>query len=164
MGWHHGAVQKQAIDLLIHGARELATPQGTDARAGAAMGELLVNAQGAIAVDKGLIVACGAEEELLRSYEAQESLDAQGGTLLPGFVDAHTHPVFAGTRETEFEQRLAGARYAEIAAAGGGILSTVKGVRNASSEELLALLLDRLDRFLLLGTTTIDDRGVPVLP
>jgi imidazolonepropionase len=71
-------------------------------------------------------------------------------------VDAHTHPVFAGTREEEFESRVAGASYLEIAAAGGGIASSVKGVRGASAEELLVALLLRLDRFLELGTTTVE--------
>ena len=137
-------MQKQAIDLLIHGASELATPLGTGSRAGSAMDEIHVLEKGAVALDQGRILACGLESELRELYAPTECLDAEGGTLLPGFVDAHTHPVFAGTREGEFEQRLAGARYAEIAAAGGGILSTVKGVRNASREELLALLLDRL--------------------
>lgn len=152
-------MQKQAIDLLIHGASELATPLGTGPRAGSAMDEIHVLEKGAVALDQGRILACGLESELREFYAPTECLDAEGGTLLPGFVDAHTHPVFAGTREGEFEQRLAGARYAEIAAAGGGILSTVKGVRNASREELLALLLDRLDRFLMLGTTTVEAKS-----
>lgn len=152
-------MQKQPIDLLIHGASELATPQGTLARSGSAMGELEIQAQGALAIHEGLILALGSEEQLRGIYEPRKSLDAEGGTLLPGFVDAHTHPVFAGTREVEFEQRLAGARYAEIAEAGGGILSTVKGVRNASREQLLAQLLDRLDRFLMLGTTTVEAKS-----
>ena len=152
-------MQRQVIDLLVHGASELATPLGQGARSGTDMDEVQVLDQGAVAVHQGCILACGSEADLRAAYEPTECFDAEGGTLLPGFVDAHTHPVFAGTREAEFAQRLAGARYTEIAAAGGGILSTVKGVRSASREELLALLLTRLDRFLMLGTTTIEAKS-----
>ena len=101
------------------------------------------------------IVAVGPELELRERYSATRELDARGGTVIPGFVDAHTHPVFSGTREDEFEMRTRGATYVEIAQAGGGILSSVRGVRAASKEELLAGLLVRLERFLALGTTTI---------
>jgi imidazolonepropionase len=109
-----------------------------------------------LAVDGGLIVAVGRASDLRRAWRGRRELDAGGGILVPGFVDAHTHPVFAGTREEEFEMRVAGASYLEIAGAGGGIVSSVKGVRGASAEELLAALLLRLDRFLALGTTTIE--------
>ena len=109
-----------------------------------------------MAVDGGRIVAVGPEAELRGSWRGRRELCAAGGTLIPGFVDAHTHPVFAGTREEEFESRVAGASYLEIAAAGGGIASSVKGVRGASAEELLVALLLRLDRFLELGTTTVE--------
>ncbi len=144
------------IDLLLTGAAESASPRGTRARGGAAMDELDVRRAAALAIHEGRILAHGPEEELLRTYTARERIDAQGGILVPGFVDAHTHPVFAGTREEEFEQRTRGASYVEIALAGGGILSSVRGVRASSKEELLARLLVRLDRFLELGTTTIE--------
>ena len=143
-------------DLLVLGADELATPTGTTARGGKALGEITVVPGGGIAVRDGCIVDVAPSEDLDERYEAGETLRVDGGTLVPGFVDAHTHPVFAGTREDEFELRTGGATYVEIARAGGGILSSVRGVRSASKEELLALLLLRLERFLELGTTTIE--------
>ena len=147
------------VDLLITGASELATPEGRAPRAGSAMDEIRVLRRGAVAIDAGRIVAVGAQDELRASFRARRELDANGGTIVPGFVDAHTHPVFAGTREDEFELRTRGASYVEISAAGGGILSTTRGVREASKEELLARLLLHLDRFLELGTTTIEAKS-----
>jgi|694.fasta_scaffold04652_11 imidazolonepropionase len=146
----------QTIDLLVHGAAELATPRGHAARAGVRMGELEILPGGCVAIQAGKILLVGPEAELRARFVAREELDARGGTLVPGFVDAHTHPVFAGTREAEFEQRTRGQSYVEIALAGGGILSSVRGVRESSDEELLARLVVRLERFLELGTTTIE--------
>lgn len=146
----------EAVDLLIENASELVTPTGRAARAGASLRELRIVPGGAVAVRAERIVAVGTAAELRARYAPARALDAQGGVLLPGLVDAHTHPVFAGTREEEFEQRTRGASYVEIAAAGGGILSSVRGVRESSREELLARLLRRLDRFLALGTTTVE--------
>src|SRR5262245_28342379 len=116
-----------AIDLLVHGASELATPIGSEPRGGKALGDVRIVARGAVAIDAGRIAAVGAEDELRARYSPRRTLDARGGTLVPGFVDAHTHPVFATTREDEFELRTRGATYVEIAAAGGGILSTTRG-------------------------------------
>lgn len=144
------------IDLLVTGAGECASACGSRARGGADLGRIDVRTHTAVAVDRGRILALGPEAELAASYQPRERLDARGGLVVPGFVDAHTHPVFAGTREDEFEQRTRGASYVEIALAGGGILSSVRGVRASSTEELLRLLLARLDRFLELGTTTIE--------
>lgn len=147
------------IDLLVRGAAELATPVGRSAAGGDALGRIHVIAGGAIAIDQGRIVAVGPESELQARFFGRAELDAAGGTILPGFVDAHTHPVFAGTREEEFELRTAGATYVEISKAGGGILSSVRGVRDASRDELLARLLLRLERFLELGTTTVEAKS-----
>src|SRR5512134_2374495 len=122
---------------------------------GEAMGRIQVIERGAVAGRGDRILAVGPESELLERIEARTVLDARGGTVVPGFVDAHTHPVFAGTREDEFELRARGATYLEIARSGGGILSSVRGVREASVEELLERLLIRLARFLDGGTTTI---------
>lgn len=144
------------VDLLVTNASELATSTGTRARGGRELGAIDVIAGGSIAVQGERIVAVGTESELVARYKPLQTLDAAGGTITPGFVDAHTHPVFGGTREDEFEMRTRGATYIEIAHAGGGILSSVRGVRAASKEQLLALLLMRLDRFLELGTTTIE--------
>jgi imidazolonepropionase len=88
-----------------------------------------------------------------------ERIDASGSVVMPGFVDAHTHPVFAGTREDEYEMRAAGITYQEIASRGGGILATVKKTRAASEEELFALALPRVEWFLQHGTTTIEAKS-----
>src|SRR5262249_40059202 len=138
---------------------ELATPLGTRARGGTELGRIRVLTRGAIAIQGERIAAVGTEAELRAAYAPAATLDARGGTLVPGFVDAHTHPVFAGTREDEFELRTQGKTYLEITQAGGGILSSVRGVRAASPETLLALLLVRLERFLELGTTTIEAKS-----
>lgn len=150
---------RESIDLLITGAAEVATARGSTALAGDELGTVGVLEGAAVAIRGETLLEIGPEAELVERYEAGEVLDAEGGTVLPGFVDAHTHPVFDGTREEEFVLRLQGARYAEIAAAGGGILSTVRGVRSASREQLLVLLLERLDRVLELGTTTVEAKS-----
>lgn len=151
--------KREPCDLLIVGAAELATPLGSAPRGGAALAQIRVIPRGAVAVRGDRIVAVGEERDLRARFESTEVLDAGGGTLVPGFVDAHTHPVFLGTREQEFEERTRGATYVEIAARGGGILSSVRGVRGASPEQLLAALLVRLDRFLELGTTAIEAKS-----
>ena len=147
------------VDLLVLRAAELATPRGSAPRGGRALGAIEVLPGAGVAVDAGRIVAVAPDAELRARFEGRRELDARGGTIVPGFVDAHTHPVFAGTREREFEMRTAGASYAEIAARGGGILASVRGVRAASPEVLLAGLLVRLDRFLEHGTTTIEAKS-----
>src|SRR5688572_24575077 len=149
----------EEVDLLIRGAAELATPLGTSARGGRSMAEIRVVPRGAVAIRGERIVAVGPQDDLERTFRARRTLDAAGGTLVPGFVDAHTHPVFATTREDEFELRTRGASYAEIAAAGGGIASTARGVRAATEEELVAQLELHLERFLRLGTTTVEAKS-----
>ncbi len=151
-----GGAGRGRADLLVRGAARLVTPEGTRPRGGADLGRVREVPFPAVAIQGGRIVAVGPQDEVLGAWEGARELVLEGGLLVPGFVDAHTHPVFAGTREAEFEQRTAGRTYLEIAAAGGGILSSVRGVREASAEELLARLLVRLDRFLELGTTTVE--------
>jgi imidazolonepropionase len=146
----------QNADILITNIGELATPRGTLARAGSELASIERIRGSAIAIQGDRIVAIGPEAELREAWQAKREVDAEGGLAIPGFVDAHTHPVFAGTREDEFEMRVAGKTYVEISQAGGGIVSSVRGVRAASEEQLLAKLLPRLDRFLALGTTTVE--------
>ena len=146
----------QKVDLLVTGIGELVTAQGAAPAGGAALGRIVRTSDAALALDGGLVVAAGPEAEVVASFEGARTLDAAGKVVIPGLVDAHTHPVFAGTRENEFELRLSGKSYVEIAAAGGGIASSVRGVREASKEVLTARLLVRLDRFLALGTTTVE--------
>lgn len=151
--------ERTSIDLLVHGASELATPEGCAAHGGAKLGRVRRLAHGAVAIRGGWIVAVGHEDELDSRFAPAARLDARGGLLLPGFVDAHTHPVFAGDRAEEYERRARGASYANLAREGGGILHSVRGVRAASRAELARCLLERLDRFLALGTTTIEAKS-----
>lgn len=146
----------QTADLLVTNIGELATPLGTTALGGAALARVERVRGAALAVVGDRIAAVGPEAEVRAAWSSANELDAGGALAVPGFVDAHTHPVFAGTREDEFEMRVAGKGYVEISEAGGGILSSVRGVRGASEELLLARLLSRLDRFLELGTTTVE--------
>jgi len=144
------------LDLIVHGAGAVVTPLGQDARGGDRFGEVEQTTGAAVACDGGRIVAIGPEAELRKGVHFRDELDARGGLIVPGFIDAHTHPVFLGTREDEFEMRNAGRSYVDISRSGGGILASVRGVRDSSSEVLLKALLRRLDRFLQLGTTTVE--------
>ncbi len=148
-------------DLAIVHCRQLVTLAGTPGpRSGPAMRELGIIADGALRVHDGRIVAVGPRAEIERSLpEGTEIVDAGGRIVLPGFVDAHTHPVFAGNRAGEFEQRVEGATYAEIAASGGGIRATVRLTREASSDGLLAAGRRYADWFLRGGTTTIEAKS-----
>ena len=147
------------VDLLVVGAAEVATARGAEALGGTRLAGCHVGKGWAVAVAGERIAGVGPEAELRARFQADAELDARGGTVVPGFVDSHTHPVFAGTREDEFEMRTGGATYVEIGLAGGGILSTVRGVREESREVLLAQLLLRMDRFLELGTTTVEAKS-----
>jgi imidazolonepropionase len=109
-----------------------------------------------LAVIDGRIAAVGARAEIEKEYSAGETVDAEGRVVLPGFVDPHTHIVFAGDRLDEFELKIKGADYLEILAAGGGILSTVSKTREASVEQLVGSALQRLDKMLACGTTTAE--------
>ncbi len=148
--------QRERVDLLVVGIGQLATPKGNVALAGSRLGEVSTQERVAVACTKGRIVAVGDDQDLQRKYEAESVLDAEGGLVIPGLVDSHTHPVFAGTREGEFEARVGGTSYVEIAAQGGGIRSSLRGVRASSEQELTVGLLGRMDRFLSLGTTTVE--------
>lgn len=148
--------ERERVDLLVVGIGELATPLGNAALAGSQLGDVSVRQGVAVACAGGRIVAVGDDAEMRAGYEAAEVLDAEGGLVIPGLVDSHTHPVFAGTREGEFEARVGGTSYVEIAAQGGGIRSSLRGVRASSEHELTAGLLGRMDRFLALGTTTVE--------
>ncbi|EIM30476.1 imidazolonepropionase [Microvirga lotononidis] len=111
---------------------------------------------GAVAAKDGRIAFVGPENDLSNGWEAAERIDCQGRWITPGLVDCHTHLVFGGDRAHEFELRLNGASYEEIARAGGGIVSTVKATRAASEDELVASALPRLDHLIAEGCTTIE--------
>jgi len=149
-------------DLAVTGISELATPTGTGPCLGRDLGKLHVIEDAAVAALGGRIVFVGTEhdyrEAVSLSPEGVE-VDAAGGTVLPGFVDAHTHLPFAGWREREFDERLRGATYSEIAARGGGILSTVERTRAEDPVRLADLVRTRLDDLLRLGTTTVEAKS-----
>ncbi|MBI2899959.1 MAG: imidazolonepropionase [Planctomycetes bacterium] len=146
---------KKPVDLLVVHAGQLLTMHGA-VRAGAEMSDLATVPDGAVAIRRGRIVDVGTTGAIRSLYRAAETLNAKGALVTPGLVDPHTHLVFMGTREQEFEMRLRGASYMEIAQAGGGILSTVERVRAASKADLLREARPRLRRMLEYGTTTAE--------
>jgi imidazolonepropionase len=149
---------KREADLLVENAAQLVTITPSF-RAGDAEGKLGVILDGTLAVKDGRIVWVGpageASNQVSLAPYAKE-VDASGKVVMPGFIDSHTHLIFAGTREKEFELRLRGASYQEIAAKGGGIKSTVEKTRRASKEELVRIGKKNLDSMLSLGTTTVE--------
>ncbi|GAB4278677.1 MAG: imidazolonepropionase [Candidatus Promineifilaceae bacterium] len=146
----------KSVDLLIYHAGQLCTIPGSGPQKGKALGELGIIQDGALAVQDGVIVAIGPSQELLSHFVGRQMLDVNGRCVTPGFVDPHTHLPWAGDRAAEFEQRVAGATYMEIMAAGGGIMSTVRQVRQATIETLVQENLPRLDKMLAHGTTTVE--------
>ncbi len=144
-------------DLLILNAGQLLTlssPSGP--KRGAAMDDIGCLTDAAVAVEGEKIVAVGPSAEIAATYSAPMVLDARGKVVMPGFVDPHTHVLFAGYRAHEFEMRLRGATYMEIMRAGGGIQSTVNATREASWETLLEETKARLEQMLAHGTTTAE--------
>jgi len=149
-------------DLVVRGIGELATPRGHAPATAADLGRVAVIRDAAVACAGEDIVFVGPERDLAEAVEPSPgavTVDADGGTVLPGFVDAHTHLPFAGWREREFDERLRGASYSEIAARGGGILSTVERTRAMPLDELTARVRERLDGMLALGTTTVEAKS-----
>jgi imidazolonepropionase len=142
--------------LVIKHATQLATSAGSRARRGPEMAQLRVIADAAVAIRDGTIAFVGATTDLPKEFDEAESIDAAGKTIVPGFVDSHTHTIFAGDRTGEFEQRLQGRSYQEITAAGGGINATVEPVRRAAKSTLAALARRRLDQMLAFGVTTVE--------
>ncbi len=152
------------IDLLIKNANQVITVAGGSEKPKTkqAMSDVGIIEQGAIAISQGMIIACGLYEEVVKSGVVTEetiTIDATGKTVLPGFVDPHTHLVFAGSRENELEMRLDGAAYLDILEQGGGILSTVRSTRLASHDRLMTESKKRLDQFLLHGVTTVEAKS-----
>jgi imidazolonepropionase len=148
--------------LEIRGAASLATPVGSTARRGGEQGEIRRIQNPAVRAENGVLTFVGTEADYKREFggrPADANLDATGKTLLPGFVDAHTHPVWAGDRGEEIGRRLAGQSYASIAAAGGGILATVRATRAATDEELATAVRMRLRTMLAHGTTTAEAKS-----
>ena len=146
-------------DLILHDAREVFTCRGPAPRRGPAQADAGVIANASVAALGGTIVFVGSASDcrhLVEPTPDARAIDASGCAIVPGFVDAHTHAVFAGDRRHELRRRLAGATYAEIAAEGGGILSTVDATRAATVDDLVAASRPRLDEMLRCGTTTCE--------
>lgn len=141
--------------MLIHNASQLITLAGGPQR-GSALGRLGVITDGAVVVRGNTIEAVGASADLLRQFPQEERWDAAGSAALPALVDPHTHLVFAGDRAAEAEMRFQGKSYAEIQAAGGGILSTTRATRAASVEELVAQARPRAREMFRHGTGTAE--------
>jgi imidazolonepropionase len=149
----------QPADLLIERADLIATCAGPAPRRGPAQREIGAVPHGTIAAHDGRIVFVGPAEAVAAQVRVEPDairLDARGCVVVPGFVDAHTHLVYAGDRTDELRQRLAGATYAEIAAAGGGIARTVAATRAASEDDLVRSARTRLDAMAAWGTTTCE--------
>ncbi len=141
--------------LILHNAAQLLTLAGGPQR-GDRLGDLNLIEDGALAIASGRIAAVGHSKALLDQYPRAQTLDARGRVVLPGFVDPHTHLVWAGDRAAEFELRLQGKPYMEILAEGGGILATVRATRAASLEELVAQTRQRAWLAFRHGTTTAE--------
>jgi imidazolonepropionase len=136
----------------------LAGPAGP--RTGLAMRDLAIIADGAMLIDDGRIAQVGTRSEIEPLVKEDDSvIDAGRRVVMPGFVDAHTHPVFAGNRAAEFEQRAEGKSYADIAASGGGIRSTVRATRAATEDDLFAASQRYIGWFHAAGTTTIEAKS-----
>lgn len=148
--------------LLIEHLDQLYTVAGPGPRAGARQGDIASLADGAVAVSGQTIIATGTSAEVRAAVEITAQtviVDGRGKSLVPGFVDPHTHVVFAGDRRDELRRRLSGAAYADIAAAGGGILSTVRATREATEEALASATRRRLAEMLRAGTTTAESKS-----
>lgn len=129
-------------------------------RVSAELRDLGIVESAALLIEGSKIAAVGTDAEIRRSaVPGAEVIDAEGRSVTPGFVDAHTHLVFAGNRAAEFEQRIAGATYQQIAAAGGGILRTVALTRAASEDDLLAAARRHRDWMMRTGTTTMEAKS-----
>jgi imidazolonepropionase len=150
------------VATLVLNASQLLTLAGSAGpRARSEKGSIGLLRDGAVLIEDGLILAAGPRERVLAhpASAGARLISAKGGVVTPGFVDAHTHPVFAAPRLDDFEARVGGATYADLAARGGGILWTVNGVRGSTEADLAAGLRRRAVDFLACGTTTIEAKS-----
>lgn len=146
----------ETVDIFIKNASELITMDGPNRpRIKKEMCELSIIENGSVAIKDGKIVETGNDLE----YDAEKTIDASGKTVMPGFIDPHTHLVFAGSREFELDMKLKGLSYMEILKKGGGIFYTVNETRKATNEELLKQSKKRLDTMISHGTTTCEAKS-----
>lgn len=159
---YHGNGSFMTRRLLVRGARQLLTLRGPSGpRRGDGLKELAIIENGAMVVEGGLITAIGPARrvENLASVRGAEELDVSGRVVMPGFVDSHTHLVHGPPRLEDFTGRIAGRTYQEIAAAGGGILASVRAVRGASAHRLRAQAARDLQRMAACGTTVVEAKS-----
>ena len=154
------------MTILLTHASQLLTVRGAldlGPRRGAAMRELGIVEDGAVLIVDGKIAAVGTTDDVLRSKSSAaglfEEIDCSHNVVLPGFVDSHTHPAFTTPRLIDFEKRISGATYEEIAAAGGGIRASLRGVRESSREELVSHIVGALQEMAAHGTTTVEAKS-----
>lgn len=154
-------MSKEKADILVADANELITLAGGSERprVGKQMQDIGIIRGGCVAVRDGRIIAVGKREEIAENVKAEITINARGKIVMPGFIDPHTHLVFAGSREDEFQMKIRGASYMEILRAGGGILKTVRETRKASIDELVNVGLKTLSVMLLHGTTTVEAKS-----
>ena len=151
---------RMAADLLVVNAGQMVTLAGpARARVGAELSDLAIVEGGAVAVKKARIAAVGPTDDLRKAFSAKKTIDARGALVTPGLVDPHTHLVFMGSREAEFEMRAAGKGTLEIAQAGGGIHATVEKVRAATKADLVRAARPRVLAMLEHGTTTVEAKS-----
>ena len=148
-------------NLLITGASQLLTLRGRAPRRGKALSELGIVKNGAVLIRDGMIAAVGSRADIESLSEARtaEKLDVGGRVVLPGFVDSHTHLIHAASRAEEYELKIAGASYEEIARKGGGILNSVKKLRAATANALKKRAHRALQEFAAHGTTTVEAKS-----
>lgn len=153
---------KKKATLIITNIGQLLTMEGPVPRLGDQLKEIGLIENGAVAVAGEEILAAGPAEEVERDVELAEgcqAIDARGRVVTPGLIDPHTHPVFSKTREREFEMRILGKSYQEIAAAGGGIRSSVRDLRDTPTAELTKRTTRTLERIVSYGVTTIEAKS-----
>lgn len=145
------------VDLIIRNAAQLITCRSAGKpKRGAQMCDLGIIENGALAIAQEKIVGIGDSREIDKKFASENIIDARGKVVAPGFVDCHTHIVFAGNRFDEFELKIKGADYLAILAGGGGIIATVNQTRRATENDLSEQTRRRLDKMLALGTTTAE--------
>ena len=152
-------MNSNANPVLLTHASQLLTLRGDTPRRGPRMRDLGIIENGAVLIENGRISAVGTTDELRKQTKTATEIDCTNKVVLPGFVDSHTHPVFANPRLIDFDKRIAGASYEEIAAAGGGIRASILGVRESSVEQLATHVLHALNEMSAHGTTTVEAKS-----